>query len=256
MRDLVNPCLYNGLGYGNPNGKYWFMGTEEGGAEIWRNKTLSLEESLRLRATFALAMDFKTVWEDLYHIPMSSFKGPTVWRYVAAYLLAFQQVHPGDHKDTVREIMQNQLGALSGEHFLCELLPLPKRSAGKIEPFESVWPSLKAYHAEVEQKRFEMITQTLLSNPEVQVLISYDRKLTQRFLAHFDAQILSQKDWCIEQNQRYQLTQLQLEKQRTLYFLSTPFFGNGQISYEGVWQSAQRLQDTLTTIAGTERRNI
>ena len=52
------PCLYNFLGYGNLDSPVWFVGVEEGGAEIWRNQTLSLEESLRLRPQYSLSMDF------------------------------------------------------------------------------------------------------------------------------------------------------------------------------------------------------
>lgn len=46
---IVEACLYNWLGYGNIGGRVWFIGTEEGGAEIWKQKTVSLEESLKIR---------------------------------------------------------------------------------------------------------------------------------------------------------------------------------------------------------------
>lgn len=249
MRDLVEPCLYNWLGYGNPNGKYWFIGTEEGGAEIWRNQTLSLEESLRIRAGFDLTMDFKTVWEDLYHIPMTSFKGATVWLYIAAYLLAFDGVHPGENRDKILTLRHNGLGKLDGNHFLGELLPLPKERANQIAPYKQVWSSLKDYHNEVEKKRFQLITQTLLSNPEVQLIISYDRKLTQRWLTHFEKEIIAQQNWEFGKKQRYQLSQMQFGSKRQLNFLSTPFFGNGQISYEGVWQSVQRLKQIIPSLS-------
>ena len=38
FQKLVRSCLYNWLGYGNLNGETWFIGTEEGGADIWRQK--------------------------------------------------------------------------------------------------------------------------------------------------------------------------------------------------------------------------
>lgn len=41
---LVKSCLYNWIGYGNINSPIWFIGIEEGGAEIWREKTQTLEE--------------------------------------------------------------------------------------------------------------------------------------------------------------------------------------------------------------------
>ena len=65
-RDIVTLCPYNHLGYGNLDGPVWFVGVEEGGAEIRRCQTLTLEESLRLRAGYELAMDLRHVWEGLY----------------------------------------------------------------------------------------------------------------------------------------------------------------------------------------------
>lgn len=242
MQNLVEPCLYNWLGYGNPNGKYWFIGTEEGGAEIWRNQTLSLEESLRKRAKFQLAMDFKTVWETLYQLPLSSFKGATVWRYIAAYLLAFEGIEPEQAKAQLSDTMQNQLGKRTGEHFLCELYPLPKRSKGQISPYESIWPDVKAYHQQVQPQRFELITQTLQANPQVQLIIAYEKSLTELLLQHFQAQIMSQQNWLLEGRQKFQLSDIQLTPQRKLQLLSTPFFGQGQISYAAIWQSVKHLQ--------------
>jgi hypothetical protein len=51
MKDLIDKCLYNWIGYGNYNGDVWFIGMEEGGAEIWREgiATLTLEELEPLR---------------------------------------------------------------------------------------------------------------------------------------------------------------------------------------------------------------
>ena len=72
--ELINQCLYNWLGYGNLNGDLWFIGIEEGGAEIWRDRiaTLSIEDSLRERSRFHLSCSFSEVWEDVYGIPLYS----------------------------------------------------------------------------------------------------------------------------------------------------------------------------------------
>lgn len=58
LRGLVESCLYNFLGYGNLNGNTWFLGVEEGGAEIWRFQKKTLEESLALRRDFNLLWIF------------------------------------------------------------------------------------------------------------------------------------------------------------------------------------------------------
>jgi hypothetical protein len=54
---LVRSCLYNWLSYGNVGGSIWFIGTEEGGYEVLRAQTRSLEESLVIRSNFKLAED-------------------------------------------------------------------------------------------------------------------------------------------------------------------------------------------------------
>jgi hypothetical protein len=92
--NTIKSCLYNWLGYGNLNTPIWFMGMEEGGEEIWRQGTHSLESSLLTRSQFKLAMDFKYVWEELYKIPLESFvsrRGAlTSWHFMAAFLLSLE----------------------------------------------------------------------------------------------------------------------------------------------------------------------
>ena len=90
IKDLVDSCLFNWLGYGQVNSPIWFIGMEEGGAEVWRNKTKTLKQSLEIRSRFRLQMDFQYVWEDLYNVSLDSFKGPTVWRFMAAFLLELE----------------------------------------------------------------------------------------------------------------------------------------------------------------------
>lgn len=241
MRQLVEPCLYNWLGYGNTNGKYWFIGTEEGGAEaIGKNKTMTLEASLKKRAKFQLAMDFKSVWEDEYGILIANYKGPTVWRFIAAFMLAFEGVEPAENRAQIRQFMNQHLGNLQGNHFLCELYPLPKSSKGQICPYEAVWPTLQDYYDEIQSRRFQMITETLAANPNAEYLISYEKKLSELLLERFKTNIRQQVSWKVKK-QAYRLSRLELPGKREIQFLETPFFGNGCISYEGVWQSAQRI---------------
>lgn len=89
---LVKSCLYNWLGYGNINSTVWFIGIEEGGAEIWREKTQTLESSLKNRKDFSISMDFYNVWEDTYGINLNNFRGITVWHYIVSFILSFNGV--------------------------------------------------------------------------------------------------------------------------------------------------------------------
>ena len=182
MRKKIEGCLYNWLGYGNLNGNIWFLGTEEGGAEIWRKgiKTQTLESSLGIRSEFELAEDFVNVWEEKYNIPLNSFKGPSVWRFMAAFLLKFnlKEIIKEDlnkFKNDVKEyiFLDKNLGRKESNHFIGELYPLPKKSKDSIKEYKSIWGSNKEYHFEIENKRFNLIRETIDKNLEIKLYKVY-----------------------------------------------------------------------------------
>jgi hypothetical protein len=240
---LTRSCLYNWLGYGNINAPVWFVGMEEGGAEIWRHSTRSLEESLSLRSTYDLSMDFREVWEDKYGILLNTFRGITVWHYMAAFLLS----HPGMNPDSskIRDFLftSKELGGLQSDHFLCELLPLPRRSNDSIEGYESIWKSVDAYKREVMPKRFELISDTLKANTGVKLLVSYDRTFTSQALSYYPSQLTT--EWNDSRGKAYRLFSLALDGDKHIYLLSTPFFGQGQCSYDGLANAANTVKRLL-----------
>lgn len=80
-----------------------------------------LEQSLEIRSKFHLQMDFQHVWEDLYNISLSSWTGPNVWRYIAAFILEFEGrdatvENINDYLDMIKEFRdaepKNLVGAL------------------------------------------------------------------------------------------------------------------------------------------------
>jgi len=231
-RKSIEPCLYNFLGYGNLNGSTWFLGAEEGGAEIWRFSKLTVDESLSLRSQFKLAMDFRHVWEDLYGIPLDNFKGPTTWRYMAAFLLSMQGITP-DTESVRRYVFEDKkLGSLEGDHFMCEFMPLPKPFNDSMEPYCSIWNATKQYKQEVAPKRLEIINEVLQKNKDIKLIISYDKHATVQLLHGFYYE--KAREWIILNKQRYYLWLLKKDETRKVYLLQTPFFGQGQISYAGI----------------------
>ena len=164
IKNLVDSCLFNWLGYGQVNSPIWFMGMEEGGAEVWRNKTKTLRQSLEIRSTFSLQMDFQYVWEDMYLVPLDSFKGPTVWRFMAAFLLELEDAQV--NATTISDFLffSKRLGRVDSNHFLAELMPLPKPSRASIEPYHEIWKSMRSYEQDVREKRFRLIKETLIKN--------------------------------------------------------------------------------------------
>jgi len=244
IEKIVPSCLYNWLGYGNLHGHVWFIGTEEGGAEIWRQQTKTLEESLDIRSQFNLHMDFLDVWEKKYNISLSTFSGATVWNFMAAFLLSFdaQEVN----SNTIRDFVFNNklLGRTKGNHFLCELFPLPKPVKNSIQPYEEIWNSIKNYHDEVLEKRFELINSTIVNHPQVQIIISYEKGLVELMKRNLSSSLEQLSSWTYG-SQQYSLFQLKLDEGRTVLLLSTPFLGQGQISYEGIKDCVRHLNSYI-----------
>lgn len=237
----MKSCLYNWLGYGNLNGAIWFIGTEEGGAEIWRCKTISLEESLNLRKDFKIQMDFKEVWENKYGIPLDSFKGPNVWRYMAAFLLNIDNKEATKSKIQDYVFVDKKLGEVNSNHFLCELLPLPKISKNNVSPFNDIWSSISEYYNEVLINRFGLINNILYENKNVKLIIAYEYMLADLMLDYFSNEYELVSEWKYKE-EIYILYKINLGNDREVFLLKTPFFGNGRISYSGISDAVKHLK--------------
>lgn len=237
----MKSCLYNWLGYGNVNGDIWFIGTEEGGAEIWRCKTLSLEKSLNLRKDYSIYMDFKEVWENKYGIPLDSFKGPNVWRYMAAFLLNISGKEARKIEVQNYVFVDKKLGEENSNHFLCELLPLPKISKNNISPYNEIWSSISEYYKEVLSNRFDLIKNTLNENENVKLIIAYEYMLVDMMLDYFTGEYELISEWKYSE-EIYVLYKINLSSDRKILLLKTPFFGNGRISYSGIDNAVKYLK--------------
>ncbi|WP_206761908.1 hypothetical protein, partial [Clostridium perfringens] len=71
-------------------------------------------------------------------------------------------------------------------HFLGEMMPLPKPSKKSIKPYESIWNSVNDYYDEVANNRLSLIRKTIIENQNVKLLVSYDRTLTEMMLNYFN----------------------------------------------------------------------
>jgi len=240
--ELVRSCLYNWLGYGNLNGAVWFIGTEEGGAEIWRQATQTLESSLKHRSRFYLSMDFRQVWEEIYGIPLESFRGPCVWRYMAAFLISLKGETVNTENVNCFVFRDKELGNIKSDHFMCELLPLPKRRKESIIDYNFIWSSIEKYRNEVMPKRLELILHTLEANEGINLIISYEKHLSRDFLNYFNnnGKVTIRGEFSFNK-EIYTKYEIQINPNRKVEFLSTPFFGNGCISYEGISRATSSL---------------
>jgi hypothetical protein len=245
--NMIRSCLNNWLGYGNINAPIWFMGMEEGGAEIWRHGTHSLASSLLTRSQFNLAMDFRHVWEDLYHIPLENFvkrRGAlTTWHFMAAFLVSLEGHLPETNKIRDFVFKKKKIGRLEGEHFLCEFLPLPRNSNSSIDHYNIIWKSNKNYVQDVGPNRFILIRDTLVSKEGVKLLISYDKAFSGQILSYYDNALI--EEWMDGKGKMYKLYELVLTPKRKIKLLITPFFGQGQANYEGLYLAAQKVKHMI-----------
>ena len=238
---LVYSCLHNWLGYGNMNAPIWFIGMEEDGSEIWKFKTKTLVESLKLRSQFKPQMDFRYVWEELFGIPLETFKGPNVWRYMAAFLLEYEGVEATTENINDYFYEKKQLGRVDSTHFLCEFMPLPKQTKASIEPYQSIWEVVDSYESEITDHRFELIKENLINHQEVKFLISYDTALTEKLMNYCSEDIKLISSWQLN-DESFLLHRVNVTKDRYVYIFSTPFFGNGRISYNGIKDCVKRVK--------------
>jgi hypothetical protein len=250
MNQLIDKCLYNWLGYGNLDGDIWFIGTEEGGAEVWREgiATISLKESLKKRSKFSLACDFRTVWKDIYGIPLDSFKGITTWHFMSALILASEDKKVDSNSIKEFLFINKKLGSINGNHFLCELLPLPKKSENEF-PYVMRWKSQKEYIQEVIDRRFSMIAEAIKKSRGAKLVVVYDDK-TQRLIMNKWGDSIQRSEVFEYVNdskkpQRY-IIYFNCIEGKNVMFLFTPFFGQGQISYGGIEEALEILREKFT----------
>ena len=247
MNELIDKCLYNWLGYGNLDGDIWFVGTEEGGAEIWREgiATLSLEDSLKKRSKFPLSCNFKDVWEDGYGIPLNCFKGITAWHFMSAFILAIgnKNVNTKNIRDFL--FINKELGSLNSNHFMCELLPLPKKSENEF-PYTSRWRNLQEYLNEVIEKRFSMIVEAIKKSQGAKLIIVYDDKAQALIKYKWGNNFKDSVEFEYRNNgkrpQKYTAHFSSIDD-KDIIFLFTPFFGYGNISYNGLAKAVDVLKE-------------
>lgn len=248
-RDLVQPVIDSWLGHGNPNSKYWFIGIEESfGRWPWQD---DLAKYLRDIADFGLAGDIRDAWKDGSGYSLSEWKGPSTWKYQAAFLKQIED----DYTDILSEnepgqaaydfaFDENKEGAIArsdANALTAELLPLPIPTDGPDWPYTNVWSTRDEYLKEVLPARVNLIWEMLLDYSQVQYVIVYGKtnmaSLGLRILSgHSDGPVetihTSQSD-C-------QVYSLEFVDGRSVTLAHSPFFGQG-FSYEDVGKIAEKV---------------
>ena len=266
IEKLVRSCLYNWIGYGNLDADTWFVGTEEGGAEIWRRPPaaivgLSEREriiwSLDIRSKFHPVMDFQKVWKQLYQYgdefdSLISTRN-NVWRYIAAFHL-YQEgkiLSTQSNEETeaaITDFLKTDFGSPSGGFLFTEFWPLPKGSQDEFpDLYKKIWPSISDYSAEVANKRSRLMIRAIEENKTVRCIVSFSRDFSYHFLqaypensgdeSQFPSTLL--KEWSDENGRMFKLYSVRLGNGREIKFLQSPFFG--YMGYGPKWHEKKGL---------------
>jgi hypothetical protein len=93
----------------------------------------------------------------------------------------------------------------------------------------------------------ELIRDTIIDNPNVKIMVAYERSLVDLFKLCFYDSLIELKRWKYGK-QNYILYQIILHPERSILLLSTPFFGQGQTSYDGIADCVQLIEKAYLTL--------
>jgi hypothetical protein len=160
--------LYRFRGYGNPAGRFWFIGIEERGEGIVeelrvRLKYREVEDLLHSQSPEVwghaeLWKKFDPDWEDF-----NPDKLIPTWSTMIRFVLCLSGDTEWEDPKRVRKYQRESFGKLDGETFLADILPLPK-------PSDAYWPAFwpfhdwDAYAHEVLHGRQRMFADLIASN--------------------------------------------------------------------------------------------
>ncbi len=151
-------------GYGNKNGKYWFLGMEEGGGSI---------EELKERAMlFSEVEDLYEAHDKLGRAHEMKRHVPT-WRVMSKLVMALNGQPDWADVEAARTYQAQTLGRKDAETFLIELMPLPSPSTGEW-PYKSIYADRETCYRAVRPGRISMLREEL-SNYAPEFLICYGK---------------------------------------------------------------------------------
>lgn len=156
--------IFEQKGFGNPKGRYWFIGMEEGGE--------GTPDKLRIRSTFAAIEDLAKVQHRL-GVNMARARTAT-WSIMSRIVLKLGGERNWNGAWLAKEYRTNKLGRQDGDTFLAELLPLPS-------PGKGVWTyqlllghTRQEYERETIPRRVELL-RGLVAEYRPSVVVCYGK---------------------------------------------------------------------------------
>jgi hypothetical protein len=137
---LTSDYMRGFLGYGNPNGRWWFVGREEGGGQTWEEVQARIQYWNQNRPYHFDAVDFHRAvghgleqWFPTDKLPRLQ----STWNKLIGIMLAANGIIDSDTPNAeriefTRKFQAQYWGRNESDTFLTEILPLPS-------PTESPW---------------------------------------------------------------------------------------------------------------------
>jgi hypothetical protein len=132
------------VGYGNPDGRFWFVGMEEAG-------DLKPAELLTRAREFHVIDDLARAHALPGYLTDMTKLRPT-WSAMSRLVLRLSGEANWRDRDLVRWYQMNRLGRANGETFLTEALPLPCPSTAQW-PYESLFATRDMYRGKLLRRR-------------------------------------------------------------------------------------------------------
>ncbi len=152
------------IGYGNPNGKYWFIGPEEGGSiegnkdriEVWSE--LGVNEHFHDMKEFHLSLSIR---KDDYSLNRffigEKSKLQSTWNGIMKILLPLSQME--NTPQNRRKYQSEQLGSRNGDTIIAELYPFSSKLLDDKKSLEYFGKRKKEYWQD-----YAPLRETLLCN--------------------------------------------------------------------------------------------
>jgi hypothetical protein len=162
---------------------------------------------------------------------------------MAAFLLAFNGEPIEKHAIKKLITESKSFGTKTGNHFLCEFYPLPKKGLGcwPVE-FEPLYPNESKYYEIIAPKRFSLLLDQISHSEKLRLIICYNKAILN---VPGLKDIIEDPIETFIGTEKYVLYNLKA-KNKNVKLLITPFFGNGRISYNGIAKVVEEL--SLNTI--------
>jgi len=100
----------------------------------------------------------------------------------------------------------------------------------------------------VKQRRFRVINENTKNNKKIKLIVSYEEGITQLVLDYYKNDISDKKKWLYygkKSCEKYDLYKINFYQNRNIFLLSTPFFGQGRISYDGIKDAIKKIRKLI-----------